>query len=929
MANIVMRVIKILLLCFILAYLTVVAVLNLPPLRNEIQQTVETQLDRPITQGYIYLNWRLNPVVSHVEIEDASRPEFLLVVNNIEFNIDWKGLVEIRRRPGLADLLKDVHAGYLSLVTGPTPEVEEPIDFDLPEFPIKIDFWETDYRVTEEINFQFSGGEIIYDPGEQIVKTEITEFQGKEVKAAGRIELKPDLQADFEVIDFGIPMGLFARLEDRWSGKITYRREADQFKLNADMRGKPVRIEQFQLPELEMTAEITSSGIEEGVLLEKLNLRSGYLQSSWFGYLVDMDGNMDVEGSWDWDPAATLERAKIPEPLPFELKESDLLTGRLKLSGKPFDPTVEGNVKLASARGIWLTAAGDEIDVLIEAIEGEFVDDRLLWRQGRAKFPGAVLELEDGYLRPDQQGIAANLIGALVGIPGEQAPSLVEPLTGFLGEMNQLSLPFNASVIAGAEGLQMAAAVRQGGVHFSRGNFADIWMVASYNSLQPEATSLSGRFTGPFGNSWTIEWLHQRPLRFAAESVRVRPDYQLFPRVEEAQRLINISGAAAEFQFNSPGEDWFDYEGNINFSDGEIEMENIHLSGLQGNVRIEPGYIDLSNLNIQRQPGEVILTGGIRHAPGFEDAAWELSVEVSDLSAGDFGLDEEVISFAEGSGSFQMEGELAHPVFTGQLRANYVKWHNLRVDSPRVLFERVGGATSLRVVEGQVADGNLQGFVSFSLGEWIDIDLALTGISVENLPEGMDPFQGEVTGKVSIRSNLAGPTDDLDQWRGEIIIDHADLMMAEFPVVGGLEHVANIEVIGKDLLINASRNVFPVSGGIIDLDNLRLESENVTLRGEGTLKLTGEIDSSYYLILRGPAIRRYLQDVLGEIYRQIGIGRERTVEIKFDVVGKIPDVEVNVDRQAVRRDFRENLVRNILSDVLGRPVEEILRFFMD
>ncbi len=928
MANIVMRVIKILLLCFILAYLTVVAVLNLPPLRNEIQQTVESQLDRPVTQGYIYLNWRLNPVVSRVEIQGTDREEFLLVIDNIEFEINWKNLVEFRRFR-LPDLLAGVHAGHLNLVMTPAPEVGEAIDFDPPEFPIRIDTWELDYRWREEINFTVGGREIVYEQIEHTVRTKINNFHGEEVEARGVIQLEPELRGDFEVDLLGVPFGIFAHLEDQWQGRISYRREADQFKLEAELQGRPIRLEQFQLPELEMTAEVTSTGRKEGIQLTKLNLQSGYLQSSWAGYLVDADGKVDIEGSWEWDPAATLERARMPEPLPFRITEAEPFYGRVGLTGKPAELTVRGDVNLASARGIWETAEGDEVEVLVEGIAGEFAEDRLLWRQGRIKLPSAALNVEDGYVRPDRQGVTANLTGALVGIPGEGAPKPVEPVTRFLGEMLHLNIPINLSLIADEKGLQLASALRSGEINFSRGGFKDIWAVASYSSFQPESTSLSGRFTGPFGNNWTGKWVYQQPLRFSAEALHVRPEFQLLPRQAEEPRLLNISGASIDFQFNSPGVDWFDYDGKVNFSDGELEMENIHLTGLQGNINIEPGYIDLSDLKLSRDLGEVMLTGGVSHKPGFREPVWDLDVSVSELSAADFGLDEEIISFAEGSGNFRMEGALGTPVFTGELAAKYVEVYNLRVENPGVLFERIGQATSLQVIEGQVADGNLQGFVGFSVGEWVDTDLSLTGISIEKLPEQVDPFQGEVAGKASIGIDLAGPIADFEQWRGEIVINHADLLMAEFPVVGGLEHVANLEVIGKDLIINAGRNVFPVNNGVINLDNLRLESENVTLRGEGTLKLTGEIDSSYYLILRGSAIRRYLQDVLGEIYRQIGIGRERTVEIKFDVVGKIPEVEVNVDRQAVRRDFRENLVRNILSDVLGRPVEEILRFFMD
>ncbi len=929
MTDIKLRLLKILLLVFLLVYLTVVALLNLPPVRYELQQLIEDQTGLSVAPGYLYFNWRLNPVISSLTVTREDGAEMLAKLDNLEFRLGWYNYFRQHFPGNPTHLFRGLRVGRMELRL--TPQIlnnsSSSNQFEAEIFPdleLFVRNWAVYYSDPEIVEIEASGSDLQYLSAAKPILFTIEKVHNIPLEIEAKLELLPELRAWAAVRDLQIDDDRLEGFESSWHGELSFNQQGSGFRFEADMGVTPIYNAAIKLPEISVKSVIIADNFSD-VKLEKLQLESPYFQAESSGRLLDSEGYIELTGDYRVESEVILEELSFFDQLPVQIVEVGPLTGQFKLGGKAVSIEPEIQFYLSRLHGRWEQQEDIYRNFELSSWEAVWRDDALYFKSGEFVTEGVQggiaagqIVREEGVARLDLHGLSQAIV--------EDPPfaGIDVPIDG-LGELTGVNVPFSFSAVLNPAEQRMVFSTHGARISFEGGSLRDVWIVGSYSSKSPEEMTVAGRFNDFFDNRWRIAGSSRGPLRFETEEFSIVSEQEIFPG-------LAVEVKSAHLQFAQPMENWYDYSGQISFAGGALEKSGVGLTEVEGAVMVDSERINLGGLTARLETGELEFDGGIEHQVGFVDPVWKLQLEGREISAVDLFKSDTMIALVElqgGALSVQLTGPLMEPVIAGELAAGKLGGYGVAVNDFSGTVSGQGGDYNLAVDRAEFSGADLTGDLSLREFENLEIDLQISEVELEKLPAHIDPFLGNIKGAVSGELKLTGQLGDWQSWNGELVVRNSQLVMEEFPVVGGLEQVANLEKIGHDLIIKPGENRFSVEDGYLQLSGLRLEADNVRLRGRGRIGFDGTIDSSYRLILQGEAVRRYLQDVLGDLYRQIGIGRERRIEIGFEVKGELASPKVEVDRDAVRRDFRDGLVRDILSDVLGKPVSEILRFFFD
>ena len=178
---------------------------------------------------------------------------------------------------------------------------------------------------------------------------------------------------------------------------------------------------------------------------------------------------------------------------------------------------------------------------------------------------------------------------------------------------------------------------------------------------------------------------------------------------------------------------------------------------------------------------------------------------------------------------------------------------------------------------------------------------------------------------MNLQVDLKGLPGKLETFRGSIGGRGRNVVLDNFPEIEDIKEVARPTVFEETLNIKPFKFEFPVESGVIQVTDFLLETKGIDLRTNGEANLSGALALDLILILQGDTLKRYLQDVLGNFYRRVGLrSGDKKLTIPFKIKGTIQDPVLDIQRKRVSSNFRENLMRDLFTEPIGKPLSELI-----
>ncbi len=924
------RLFKLLLVSVLLAYLMINSLLNLPLVRRQLHSYLEENIGRPVTMGYIYLDWQLNPSLSYLGVgeEEYRSPERAgtVILEHISLDVRWSYLREAYDRSQPVLVLEKVKIYRLTVNDEPGHEARE-VTPEFPEIDVFVERWQYNIAVDDRGSFQVAGRDLRYSSPEKPLQFEISRVGGRPAAGRGELTLFPRAALELQLDYFQLAEEFWGGFDSAWRGEMRFEvQESDLSRLELNVEGLPGQFRDFNLPPA--SVDLSLALLPDKFRLEQLDVDSNYFTGDLAGEVMRTGEIVALGGDFKLYPGHIFGWLNtIQQEIEFAVQQTADFSGSFQLEGNIFSPQPSGEISFPGAN---ITLSRDEKLYPLEITDwlASFQKEGLHWQQGAVKMDGLEFNLSGGMTGREDEVFTTTLTGMLSGedFGAGLFPQMVVERVG-LGQ--SLLIPTNLTFGIDRQGIQASFLARDGDIAFPDKDFEDIWLFASYSSFAPASYTVNGRFSGPDGNNWEITGEDNQPLEFSSQIENL--DYWIdtfFERPQFMAREVGLRGTEFSMQFNSPFVDWMDLEGRLNFTDGRLFFldDQSGLTELQGQIRLHPEFVIFDGVEGWSQRGSFLVEGSITHRDWFTEGDMELEFRGDNFYSRDFFPEGSRVEFENLDFSGVLTGTLEAPRFTGDLSAGEITVGTLQFLDLQGEFDHQPEGFSFTLEETGLGGGELSGQFSGSKLAEVQVDLRARGLQPDVLFHQNDYIRDNVRGTLGLTAELTGDLTDWESWSGEVELEHSELHLIDFPDVTGIHRVADLQVIGRNIDIRADNYRFPVEGGIIRVRNLILNApaQNMELAVRGNIGLDGNLDLRQDLILRGEALRSYLQDLIGDVFRGLGLSPEREFVIRFYLRGTVQEPEFEFDAEHARRGLQQDFISSFISERLGRPISRIL-----
>ncbi len=924
------RLFKLILVSILLVYLAINSFLNLPPVRRQLHSFLVETVGRPVTMGYIYLDWQLNPSLSYLgvgeENYDSDRKPGTAIFHHIRADMNWSRLREAFEKSQPLQALDKINIYSLTYnhkyaaETGP----EIPV---LPEITVDINRWEFYLVRNDRDYFRLAGRNLQYRSTDQPLEFDVSYLAGRPAAGRGKLDLMPRPVLDLEMDYFQLEGDYWGGFSSAWRGDFHFAAREDGLSvLDVKLEGLPGRFQNFNLPPVDVDLSLFLH--PDRYRLERLNVDSNYFVGSCAGE-IDREGKIDeLGGEFKLYPDHMFRWLnKIQDNFEFDVKQTSNLEGLFRLENNIFSPRPSGELKFPGAV-VDIIRDESEYELKISDWLADFQQEGLHWEEGNLAIDGVGFALSGGLTGRDRSVFTTTWTGLLTGedfggnlLPGE----IIERI----GTGQSMRIPVNLTFEVGRKGIQASFLTRDGDLYFPDYSFENIWFFASYSLFERVEYSINGRFLGPDGNNWEVMGEENRPLEFSTRLEKL--DYWLdlfYDRPEFIRREIKLEGADFLLRFNNPFLSWTDFKGELNFKNGRLFFveDKTGLTDLEGKIEVGPARVLIDGLQGSTPRGSLSVAGSITHRDWFREGNLDLEFQGNNFYSRDFFPEGTAIEFENLDFSGVAKGTLEEPLFGGELTAAKISAGNIKFLNTGGELELEPSGFSFTLAETSLGGGTVSGRVSGENINEVELNLRGTELQPAVLLEHNDYIRENIRGSFSIIAELTGDLTDWQSWDGNIELEHSDFNLAQFPDISGIHRVADLKVIGQDVDVGSGIYQFEVHNGLIEIRDFVLNApdKEMEMLIRGDIGLDGSLNLRQDLILRGAALRSYLQDLIGDFFRGIGLSPEREFVVRFYLHGTVAEPEFEFDVEHARRGLQQDFISSFISERLGRPISRIL-----
>jgi autotransporter translocation and assembly factor TamB len=272
-----------------------------------------------------------------------------------------------------------------------------------------------------------------------------------------------------------------------------------------------------------------------------------------------------------------------------------------------------------------------------------------------------------------------------------------------------------------------------------------------------------------------------------------------------------------------------------------------------------------------------------------------------------------------------LSGTIRSPDPRGSFRFDELEYGFLRFNDLNADVAREADTIILSGIAGSLNNGQVRGRAELGETNRLQLEGSVVAVDLSTLfPVGSWANRhvgGSLTGDLDLRGRLRQP----DSYNGQVSGKVRGLVLDYFPQVEGIEKVARPEILKNPILIEPSEFSFPVRDGVLRVNDVNLKSDGLRLKTQGEVRFQGDLLLSMKLVLLDEAMKGFIQDVLGDLYRRVGIGGDgKKLTIPLRVKGPIQSPNISVNHSEVNTNFRKNVVESLLSRPVGKPVNELL-----
>ncbi|MGM0381423.1 MAG: AsmA-like C-terminal region-containing protein [bacterium] len=924
------RVLKLLLVAGVLVYLVITSLLNLPPVRRQLHHRLVQISNRPVTMGYIYLDWQLNPTLSYLGIgEEEFQSEELtdsIVFKHLEAVIDWDQLVGGPRINNPVRLVRKLNIQSMRVNKSLTPGEESDGELDLPALPVEIEGWEYNFIAGGKKQFKCGGTNLKYFSPASPAKFSLNSVAGKPATGSGEVVFSPALNLKIDMDYFSLQDEYWGGFSSSWRGHLEFATDApDWDQLDLELTGLPGRFQNFYFPPLSVDFSLRVDSRE--FLIDKFKFKSDYLNGGWEG-AIRRDGEIEnLAGEFSFQSRYLFDWvSRFNEKIDFNVQQVGNIQGRVKLKNNIKAPQPEGELNIPGSAFI-LSLPSVDFPVQVAEWQANFADNRLRWQKGSLSAGGIALNLSSGVTALEEEILTTTFTGLL---NSEQFGKNIFPseLQKFAGK-NSLRLPVNLTFEFGSGGFQASFLTREGKMGFSDYNFENIWLFASYSSFDPFTYNINGQFLGPDGNSWKIVGENDHPLKLSTAVKTVDHWLKLFDEWPDLfQQKVNLENTQLNVHFIEPFVNWGDFTGELSFDGGRLFFSNekTGLSNLKGSIQFEPDLLRVENLRGNTARGELSLAGRLDHQNWFKSGELDFELQGNNLYSSDFFPAGSIFKFANMNFSGEARGSLSQPWVETEISGDSIGAGNFKLSDLAGKINIDREQVSFAVESSELAGGKFQGGLTGDNIDDLKLNFQVDEARLDKLFEHNEYIKKNITGTASVAGEATGSLMELKSWDGEIEVEHSSINLAHFPDVSGISRVADLQEIGRDININSGLHNLSLEEGVIKLENIifKAPAKDMELKIKGDIGLDGSLDLQHDLILRGVALRSYLQDLIGDVFRGLGLSPEREFTIRFYVQGTVFNPVFKLDVDHARRNLQQDFITSFLSERLGKPISRLL-----
>lgn len=915
----------------LLVYFSLNLIVNLDLVKQPFLSYVESELNRPVSAGYVYVNWRLHPTLSHLEINPPDHPD---QTEDPRIRASW--LEIIPTWGNLGSDFPEEPSGWVRLVrierlnvyepvegSGETEDREasaadppsESLDELLPRLPVRVDRFS--YQRDDQPFVR--GRNLTYQSPEEPVEFEITEVSGVDVASEGTLSLAPfRSRLRLESVDLSEFLPEYDDLTAEGQIDFSGGNSTLQFQFSGRIDGTGPGSDQLPA-RLEGEGQVSDGRIRLESVRTELSDASVDMAGEW----TMGGGEWELRGEYRLEPGAVpFDRLGIPGTV--ELLEASAPEGRFRLEGSGADVEYGGNMDWENARiRHQLGDRTQEIDV--KQLRAEYEQGRINFVRGTLTWNGLSATLSEGTWRPFATETPLRISGLL---SGDGFPPWIQSLMPApLGELRQVEVPFTYEVRQQGTSGEWSQAVNleSGRLQADRGEI----LIEELRWRRPaEGDPLQARFRDPGGNQWRLNGDPETTLHLRStpgEVTWLTSGMRGLP--EPVRSYASLGNAAVRIRLEDPLGEAFTPWGEVDFEQTRLEFgeERRAIANLNGTLTYEGNRLRLDNLRLEEFGGSLTVNGIVTDLVPYEDPALDLELE-ADSFRGDSVA--RAFDWPSREGDFDLTGTVRGTVDQPEVdltaSSQALNLGPYTVDQPRLRLRPSEDGIRWEILSGRVAGADASGNGRLDYDGDMSLEVQFEEGNPKGLFPGVDWAQQHLTGEYDADLNLTGILGKYESWEGTLRLSHQSVRMGRFPPIAGIGRVADLNQLEDEFLIRDADHEIPVREGKFQLDGLEFHTHQSALEGTGTVGLNGELNARGELILRGELLRVYLRDVLGEIYRQVGLSEERELTIPFDVRGTVSEPDVQVDREMVQEQMERDFVRSLFSEEFGRPILRIL-----
>lgn len=919
-------------------YLSLNVLLNFTPLRERVVDHLENETFRNVEISFLYLNWKFRPTVRSIKFErdpSGNRSTTFFRLSNVQLVLDWTAWYNSSLW-GFENKIRRVSVNRAKVVyqlEGQLPELKPTgipgvlnLGGQLPDLPIVIDQWDIHFRNTKRNRLTLSGTDLRYKLGPEPVTTRITRIEDKKSTIRAVVTTLDPLRIEATVDQLSLPDSIWELSGDNWVGTMDFQ-AGDTSTMSLSLTGVPGVIKDEPLPPVDVEATLRAR--HRLVSLKKFRARADYLRLSMGGTVDLRRWTIDLRGDYSLRLKKRLNTL-LPDgdPASLRVSVSEPLTGDLSVSGSLDHYRVGGAFQLPVTK-FNVGIDGHQQSVKLSDLKGSITADGLRLSNGVLTNGARTFRLDRGTLNLEEGVVKTDLAGLVTTMGFNEDHPVGHYLTELFGSIESAEVPIGFSARATPSFFAGDLVVKNGSVEFKRGTFGPIRLLLSYSSRPRARNVVRGEWTDPAGNDWGIQGDLRGPISFVSTLNNLEPVKRNLPLLQSSYLAdFSLEGIRLEGKIGNLADISGDYRLTFQLENSRVLVGagDPKRLPLEGRVRLEPESVTIEDVRLGSPSSRLSLDGTVSHTSGWDSGTWDLDVRGRNFNLGSF-FRLGTVATTDLTMDLEVTEQLRNPTLSGAFRNSDVRVQSFFIHNLNGNLAAKDHQLAIQNVRGNLAGGQLTGGLDYNFGtrRFVDVSVTLEEFSLPELfPEGTWMYK-KSHGTASLGVDLRGDPFRSQSLEGSIRGSGREVSLDNFPKFKDIREVARPAIFERRLSIQPFEFTFPVDSGVVRVSDFRLSSGEIDLKTSGTATLGGELSLDLILELRGRALKQYLQDVLGNLYRQVGLqAGAKKLTIPLKVKGTVEKPILDVQRSEVSKNFRKNLIEDLLSDPIGKPINELI-----